>query len=131
MTCPFCTLPQEAWIASNDLAVAFFDIFPVSPGHALFIPRRHVSSWFEATREEREALLALVDEVKEQLDARQPKPDGYNLGLNVGEVAGQSVMHLHMHLIPRFEGDVDDPRGGIRAVIPDQAVYPRSEDTKE
>lgn len=131
MTCPFCTLPQEAWTASNDLAVAFFDIFPVSPGHALFITRRHIASWFEATPEEREALLALVDEVKDQLDAREPKPDGYNLGTNVGVVAGQSVMHLHLHLIPRFEGDVDDPMGGIRAVIPDKAVYPKAEGPRE
>ncbi len=101
---------------------AIRDGFPVAPGHTLIVPRRLVATWFEATREEQVAMLELLDVVKAQLDA-ELQPDGYNIGINVGPAAGQTVMHLHMHLIPRFNGDVPDPRGGIRHVIPGKGHY--------
>jgi diadenosine tetraphosphate (Ap4A) HIT family hydrolase len=122
MTSPFLQLPQEAHVASNALAFAIRDGFPVSPGHTLIVPRRWVGTWFEATREEQVAMLELLDVVKAQLDA-ELQPDGYNIGINAGAAAGQTVMHLHMHLIPRFNGDVPDPRGGIRHVIPGKGNY--------
>ncbi|WP_437960496.1 DEAD/DEAH box helicase family protein [Sorangium sp. So ce119] len=122
MTSPFLEAPRSAWIASNALAFALRDRFPVSPGHALVVPRRLVSTWFDATAEERAAIFELVDAVKRQLDA-ELQPDGYNIGINAGEAAGQTVMHLHVHVIPRFRGDVDDPRGGVRHVIPGKGNY--------
>jgi diadenosine tetraphosphate (Ap4A) HIT family hydrolase len=122
MTSPFLQLPSDAHVASNALAFAIRDGFPVSPGHTLIVPRRLVAIWFEATREEQVAMLDLLDVVKAQLDA-ELQPDGYNIGINVGPAAGQTVMHLHMHLIPRFAGDVPDPRGGIRHVMPGKGNY--------
>ena len=117
MTSPFLTLTADRHVASNVLAFAICDGFPVSPGHTLIVPRRLVATWFEATREEQVAMLELVDVVKAQLDA-ELQPDGYNIGINEGAAAGQTVMHLHLHLIPRFAGDVPDPRGGVRHVTP-------------
>ena len=119
---PFLTLPADRHIAFNALAFAIRDGFPVSPGHTLIVPRRLVATWFEATREEQGAMLELVDVVKAQLDA-ELQPDGYNIGINAGAAAGQTVMHLHLHLIPRFAGDVPDPRGGVRHVIPGKGNY--------
>ncbi len=118
----FLDRPQSEWLASNALAFAIPDAFPVSPGHALIITRRLVATWFEAAREERIAILDLTDEVKRILDDRH-HPDGYNIGLNSGPAAGQTVMHLHVHVIPRFRDDVPDPRGGIRHVIPGRGCY--------
>jgi diadenosine tetraphosphate (Ap4A) HIT family hydrolase len=123
--CPFCCRAQSAIVAENTLAVALRDAYPVSPGHTLIIARRHVASWFDATAEERQALLALGDEVRGSLE-REQQPDGYNIGFNVGDAAGQTVMHLHVHVIPRFVGDVDDPAGGVRFVIPARGNYQRS-----
>ncbi|WP_437626878.1 HIT family protein [Sorangium sp. So ce1151] len=122
MTSPFLEAPGSAWVASNSLAFALRDRFPVSPGHTLVIPRRLVSTWFDATAEERAAIFEFVDAVKRQLD-QELRPDGYNIGINAGEAAGQTVMHLHVHVIPRFRGDVDDPRGGVRHVIPGKGNY--------
>lgn len=122
MTSPFLEAKPSSWVASNALAFALRDRFPVSPGHTLVIPRRLIATWFDATPDEREALFALVDEVKRVLDA-ELQPDGYNIGINAGEAAGQTVMHLHIHVIPRFRGDVDDPRGGVRHVIPGKGNY--------
>jgi len=110
-------------LACNDQALAIRDRFPVNPGHSLIIPRRHIASWFEASAEERLAMLALADQVKDELDEADPRPDGYNMGFNLGEAAGQTVMHLHLHLIPRFAGDVEDPRGGVRHVVPERGNY--------
>ena len=108
--CPFCRVESEREIiASSALSLAFFDGFPVSPGHVLIIPRRHVASFFDLTYEEQQDLLRLLD--------------GYNVGVNVGEAAGQSVLHVHMHLIPRYKGDVPNPRGGVRGVIPAKQNY--------
>jgi diadenosine tetraphosphate (Ap4A) HIT family hydrolase len=98
----------------------------VSDGHALVIPRRHVASFFDTTPEERQAMFDLLDEAKTLLD-RAHRPDGYNLGINNGQAAGQSVMHVHLHVIPRYRGDKDDPRGGVRWVLPEKAVYKRKE----
>jgi diadenosine tetraphosphate (Ap4A) HIT family hydrolase len=120
----FLDFPETTWCASNDLAFAFRDHFPVSPGHTLVITRRVTPNWFTATEAEQHALIALIDAVKRQID-EEFSPDGYNVGFNVGPVAGQTVMHLHVHVIPRFRGDVADPRGGVRHVIPSKANYLR------
>jgi diadenosine tetraphosphate (Ap4A) HIT family hydrolase len=120
---PFLDRPPAEWLASNNLAFAISDAFPVSPGHTLVVPRRVIANWFEATREEREALFDLVDKVRKQLDAGATPPQGYNIGVNVGEAAGQTVPHLHVHVIPRYRGDVEDPRGGVRHVIPGRGNY--------
>jgi diadenosine tetraphosphate (Ap4A) HIT family hydrolase len=105
-----------------DLAVAFPDGFPVSPGHTLIVPRRHVADYFALEEAEQDALWALLPAVKALIE-RQHRAEGYNIGLNVGQVAGQTVAHVHLHVIPRYAGDVADPRGGIRWVIPDRAAY--------
>jgi len=119
---PFLALPASQWLASNQAAFAIADGFPVSSGHALVIPRRLITLWWEATDEERACMLALVDEIKCQLDA-ELRPDGYNVGFNAGAAAGQTVGHLHIHVIPRYDGDVVDPRGGVRHVIPGRGNY--------
>lgn len=121
--CPFCRAESERnIIASSALSLAFFDGFPVSPGHVLIIPRRHVASFFELTQEERIDMLNLADDVKRIIDDRF-HPDGYNIGVNIGEAAGQSIFHVHLHLIPRYSGDVPNPRGGVRGVIPQKQNY--------
>src|SRR5262245_12215147 len=118
----FLEVPESAWLASNDLAFAIADRHPVSPGHTLVIPRRPAVDWFAATDDERRAILALIDVVVQRLDD-ELHPDGYNVGFNAGTAAGQTVMHLHVHVIPRYAGDVADPRGGIRHVIPGKGNY--------
>lgn len=121
--CPFCRVESDREIiAFSALSLAFFDGFPVSPGHALIIPRRHVASFFDLTKEEQQDMLNLADEVKRIVDAKF-HPDGYNIGINVGEAAGQSIFHVHLHLIPRYAGDVPNPRGGVRGVIPSKQNY--------
>lgn len=119
--CPFCNIEREI-IASSSLSLAFFDGFPVSLGHALVIPKRHVASFFDLTTEEKIDMLKVADCVKRIIDEKY-HPDGFNLGVNVGEAAGQSVFHVHMHIIPRFKGDVQNPRGGVRGVIPSKQNY--------
>jgi diadenosine tetraphosphate (Ap4A) HIT family hydrolase len=120
----FADVPRADWVASNDLAFAFFDRFPVSVGHALVVTKRMVPHWFSATEEERRAVMDLVGRVKAHLDETlDPRPDGYNVGFNCGEAAGQTVMHLHVHVIPRYYGDMDDPRGGVRHAIPGKGNY--------
>ena len=122
-SCPFCTVEGSREIlASSALSVAFYDGFPVSIGHALIVPRRHVASFFDLTEEERADLFRVADEVRHIVDERY-HPDGYNLGVNVGEAAGQSIFHVHLHLIPRYAGDVPNPRGGVRGVIPRKQSY--------
>lgn len=124
MNSPFLSLSRTVWIAANDSAFAVFDSFPVVPGHVLVVTRRMVPTWFEATVAEQVDLMSLVNEVKSILDERlMPKPHGYNVGFNAGEAAGQTVPHLHIHVIPRYHGDVADPRGGIRHVIPGKGNY--------
>lgn len=114
--CPFCNPPPHVVVLAGSLCYARWDKFPVSRGHLLIIPFRHVASFFDTTEAERQELLALAIKARELLDASH-HPDGYNFGVNIGGVAGQSVMHVHFHLIPRYEGDTDNPRGGIRRVI--------------
>ena len=116
---PFLDRPRAEWVASNALAFAIR-----SRGHTLVVPFRLVATWFDASREEKMAIVELVDQVKAQLDA-EFRPDGYNVGFNAGDAAGQTVMHLHVHVIPRYRGDMADPRGGVRHVIPDRGNYLR------
>ncbi len=118
--CPFCEVADT--LMSNALAFARFDKYPVNSGHLLLITRRHVASYFESTAAERVALLELIDAGRALLD-EQFKPAGYNIGINVGAAAGQTIAHLHVHLIPRYAGDSPDPRGGVRGVIPDKQKY--------
>jgi superfamily II DNA or RNA helicase/diadenosine tetraphosphate (Ap4A) HIT family hydrolase/SOS-response transcriptional repressor LexA len=120
----FLEVPEAAWVCANELAFAFRDRFPVSPGHTLIVTRRVTPDWFSATEDEQRAVLSLVSEVKRRLD-EELAPDGYNVGFNAGTAAGQTVMHLHVHVIPRFCGDMDDPRGGVRHVVPSKGNYLR------
>jgi diadenosine tetraphosphate (Ap4A) HIT family hydrolase len=120
--CPFCQLSSERIIAQNEHAFVIRDAFPVSPGHTLIIPRQHIASFFETTAEEKTALLKLLNEAKAGIESEY-KPASYNIGINDGAAAGQTVPHLHIHLIPRYEGDVEDPRGGVRWVVPEKARY--------
>jgi len=120
--CPFCSPPAEEVILQGRLWYVKWDRHPVNPGHLLLIPFRHVVDLFEATAEERAELSEILTEAKELLD-EQFHPDGYNAGVNCGEAAGQTVMHLHVHLIPRYRGDMKDPRGGVRGVIPGRQIY--------
>lgn len=124
--CPFCPAPHERVLHERDTAVAIRDGFPVSPGHTLIIPKRHVASFFEVTNAEREDLMSLLAAARDELD-RQFHPAGYNIGINDGAAAGQTVPHLHIHLIPRYPGDLDDPRGGVRWVLPAKAAYWRKD----
>jgi diadenosine tetraphosphate (Ap4A) HIT family hydrolase len=109
-------------VLENELAYVRRDLYPVSPGHLLIIPRRHVSDWFDLDITEREAILVLAEEARALL-ANECSPDGFNIGVNVGEAAGQTVWHAHLHLIPRYSGDVPNPRGGVRALIPSKQQY--------
>ena len=120
--CPFCLLPKEEILYSSDLVISFHDRFPVSPGHTLIITKRHIPSFFEASEEERKAIDVALQEMKVFLDEKF-LPDGYNIGVNCGETAGQSVPHLHVHLIPRYKGDMQNPKGGVRGVIPSKQSY--------
>ena len=120
--CPFCALNETRYVLEDRNAVGVRDGFPVSPGHTLIIPRRHIGSFFEATPDERASLLQLLDRAQQAL-ASEFRPDGWNIGINDGSAAGQTVPHLHIHLIPRYAGDSVDPRGGVRWVIPDKANY--------
>jgi diadenosine tetraphosphate (Ap4A) HIT family hydrolase len=120
--CPFCTLPTSRIQAENEHAVLIRDAFPVSLGHSLVISKRHVESFFDTTDVERRSMLALLDEAKRKVSA-EFSADAINIGINDGVAAGQTVPHLHIHVIPRYVSDVADPRGGVRWVLPDKADY--------
>ena len=120
--CPFCRLPPDRILAANTHALAVADAFPVSGGHTLIIPRRHVSSFFELTNDEVTDAYELLRCMKDRLD-ESLKPGGYNIGINVGTVSGQTFAHAHIHLIPRYAGDVADPVGGVRNVMPGRGRY--------
>lgn len=120
MNCIFCEMKE--YILENNLSYAIFDKFPVGLGHMLFIPKRHVSNFFELTEEERNSIFKLIEEGKKLIEKKY-LPDGYNIGINIGEDAGQSVMHVHVHLIPRYRGDMENPKGGVRGVIPEKMKY--------
>ena len=120
--CPFCIVSQDQILIANKHCLAFADTFPISNGHTLVVPIRHVASIFELSAEERSSIWQLVEQVRNQL-ANSLHPDGFNIGLNDGSAAGQTIGHAHVHVIPRHNGDVADPRGGIRWVMPDKARY--------
>ena len=123
--CPLCVAAERRdVVAANDCAVAFLDAYPVSLGHALIVSRRHIADLFDLSIDEQTALWALLPIVKRALDEKH-SPAGYHVGVNLGVAAGQTVGHVHVHLIPRYEGDVDDPRGGVRFVIPCRGNYHR------
>lgn len=123
MTCVFCArIAAGELVAENGSAVAFADTFPLSRGHCLIVPRRHESNFFSLTPAEQAATWALLAPTRQYVE-RDGRPDGYNIGVNVGEAAGQTVAHAHVHLIPRYRGDVADPRGGVRWVLPARAPY--------
>ena len=119
---PFFDVPQTEWIAANRSAFAIWDGYPVSPGHALVVSRRLISDWWEATPDERTDIFDLVDTLRDTITELHG-PDGFNVGFNAGPSAGQTVDHLHVHVIPRFVGDVPDPRGGLRNVIGARGNY--------
>ena len=120
--CPFCTPDPELVFHESELVIGLWDRYPVSPGHALLVPRRHVADWFDASAEEQRALTAALAVAKSAIEETD-QPDGYNIGINSGEAAGQTVLHLHVHLIPRYAGDEEDPRGGIRKLFPNRTRY--------
>lgn len=125
--CPFCPPRADRVFHSGNLVVGLWDGFPVSHGHALLTPRRHVATWFEATQAERTELMEAISIAREKIGERY-RPDGFNIGFNVGAAAGQTVFHLHVHVIPRYDGDVADPRGGVRHVLPCKANYQTTEE---
>jgi ATP adenylyltransferase len=125
--CPFCFPDSEIeLITESATAFAISDKYPVSPGHTLFIPKRHVDNYFDLTFREQSAWVFMVNFVKELLQ-KKFNPDGFNIGINIGAIAGQTIPHAHIHLIPRYRGDVDKPEGGVRGVVPDKKDYTPSE----
>ena len=122
-TCPFCHLDSNRLvILETDLFFAIHDVYPVSPGHVLVIPKRHCDSFFDLNSIEQNDALSLVNKVKDYLDMNF-HPDGYNIGINIGAFAGQTISHVHIHVIPRYKGDMPDPKGGVRGVIPEKQKY--------
>jgi ATP adenylyltransferase len=120
--CPLCVaIAGGAAIVEGETSVALLDKYPLSPGHCLILPRRHVPLFWDLSRSELAALFDLVSEAKAVVDERF-QPGGYNIGVNVGEVAGQTIQHVHIHLIPRYAGDDPDPRGGVRWILPERAL---------
>lgn len=120
--CPFCGIDPSRILQETELAIALTDGFPVSTGHALIVPKRHIASWFDSTDDERAQIFSLLDDVRDQV-RRTHSAEGFNIGINDGPAAGQTVLHLHVHLIPRYVGDLPDPRGGVRWILPAKADY--------
>jgi len=123
--CLFCVIRKKELVFENELAYASYDSYPVSIHHCLIIPKRHINDFFELTDSEIIACNQLIKKAKKQIEIEDPTVSGYNIGANSGIVAGQSIMHCHIHLIPRREGDVDNPQGGVRSVIPSKQHYTR------
>lgn len=121
--CLFCAAPRDRLVAENALAYAITDAFPCTPFHALVIPRRHVADDFDLSAEEVVACHELTKVVRAQVMAQDPTIKAFNVGVNAGAIAGQTIFHCHFHVIPRREGDVPDPRGGVRHVIPRKGRY--------
>ena len=122
ISCIFCNLSESRVELENEYAIAIYDKYPVNEGHMLIIPRRHYASYFQATEAEILALNRLLTEARDHLDTNY-NPAGYNIGVNINEAAGQTIMHLHIHLIPRYHGDIEDPRGGIRKLKKELVPY--------
>ena len=122
IACPFCSITPDIIVAQSSLSFTIRDTLPVSPGHTLILPKRHFASIFEATKDEVADLWETLQQAKNGL-LREFSPDGFNIGINDGLSSGQTILHLHIHLIPRYKGDMPDPRGGIRWIFPDKAVY--------
>ena len=120
--CPFCSLSKERIYLENNNSLAIFDAYPLSLGHTLIIPKRHCQSYFDLTASELDSSTQLLRRAKQSIDLTHA-PSGYNIGINDGPAAGQTVAHCHIHLIPRYHGDQHDPRGGIRWIFPDKASY--------
>tara|TARA_B100000674_G_C37144210_1_gene603553 strand:- start:116 stop:490 length:375 start_codon:yes stop_codon:yes gene_type:complete len=121
--CIFCNLEPSRIEDRNEFFVAIKDLYPVTEGHTLIIPSRHVESFFELTRDEEIAMLDMLSSQKEELSQLDTTITGFNVGINDGEDAGQTIMHCHIHLIPRRKGDMESPRGGVRGVIPGKQSY--------
>jgi ATP adenylyltransferase len=121
--CPFCNIDTDRVVITETTEVySIYDNYPVSQGHAIIIPKRHCSDYFELTTEEQSACWSMVNDVKQILQDKY-HPDGLNVGININEAAGQTISHVHIHLIPRYKGDVKEPEGGIRGVIPEKRIY--------
>ena len=123
--CIFCKIRKKELQFENKLAYSSTDSYPVSEFHSLIVPKRHVETYFELTNEEIQACNELIMETKEKILKQDSSVKGFNIGTNAGKVAGQSIMHCHIHLIPRREGDVENPQGGVRSVIPKKQHYKR------
>jgi diadenosine tetraphosphate (Ap4A) HIT family hydrolase len=120
--CKFCNIENDRIVIESELSIAFYDLYPVNIGHSLIVPKRHISNYFELTSEEKIDIWNIVDKVKLLLE-KEFKPDGFNVGINIGESAGQTIFHCHIHVIPRYQGDMDYPEGGVRGVIPSKQKY--------
>ena len=123
--CLFCNISESGCTYDNDLAYASYDSYPVSKHHCLIIPKRHIKNYFDLSKDELIACDELIKTVKEEILSKDQTVKGFNLGTNVGKVSGQSILHCHFHLIPRREGDVENPQGGVRSVIPYKQHYKR------
>jgi diadenosine tetraphosphate (Ap4A) HIT family hydrolase len=120
--CIFCDWSSREILVEDEHAVAFFDAFPVNPGHVLVIPKKHVADYFDLEPALQQACMKLLNQAKVLIQERY-NPEGFNIGINAGAAAGQTIFHVHLHLIPRYLGDMPDPRGGVRGVIPDRRSY--------
>jgi diadenosine tetraphosphate (Ap4A) HIT family hydrolase len=123
--CLFCNIEESGLVDENQLAYVSYDSYPVTEKHCLIIPKRHVKDYFDLTEEETVACDQLIKKIKKEIEIKDPLVKGFNIGTNSGKVAGQSIMHCHIHLIPRRQGDVDNPQGGVRSVIPLKQHYIR------
>ena len=124
----FCEIPESRVELRNNLAYVIYDAYPVTRLHVLVVPKRHIGTYFELTDEERDACHQLLVDIKERIQAEDDKVDGFNIGMNSGESAGQTLPHCHIHLIPRRTGDMENPRGGVRGVIPNKQDYYQAKD---
>jgi len=124
--CLFCNIEKSGCAHENELAYASYDSYPVTEHHCLIIPKRHIKNYFDLSNKELIACNDLIQIVKDEIIEKDPSIKGFNLGTNIGKVSGQSILHCHLHLIPRREGDVDNPQGGVRSVIPNKQHYKRN-----
>ena len=124
--CLFCNIKKSGCAYENELAYASYDSYPVTEYHCLIIPKRHIKDYFDLSNDELVACNDLVQIVKKEIIKKDPSVKGFNLGTNIGKVSGQSILHCHLHLIPRRKGDVNNPQGGVRSVIPNKQHYKRN-----